>query len=226
MTSRSAFRVGGYLHNNDIMPQAFVDPQSPKQILRQQVLALRRQQPDKDLLSEVICGKVAALPQYRQADAVMSYVGVRSEVRTWPFLEQVLHQGKTLVVPYCVGQHLELFRLESMDELAQGYFGLWEPRTELRTSPDKQIDVTRIDLVMVPGIVFDRQGGRIGHGKGYYDRLLATVRPEACLVGVAFQCQIVPTVPLEPYDVSMDLVITETTVEQGRGPRGRRASDT
>jgi 5-formyltetrahydrofolate cyclo-ligase len=199
------------------MDETPFNPEALKQSLRRQTLALRRHQLAKDKLSQIICEKVAGLEEYRRAKVVMGYVGVRSEVRTRSFLARTLESGKVLVVPYCVGRELELFRLESMDELAQGYFGLLEPAAELRGREDKQIEVAQIDLVLVPGIAFDRQGGRIGHGKGYYDRLLYNVRPDTCLVGAAFECQMVAAVPMQPHDVFMDLVITEKAVEQGRG---------
>jgi 5-formyltetrahydrofolate cyclo-ligase len=208
-----------------MMNESDLDLQALKQNLRRQALDLRREQPAKDELSRLICEKFAALKQYCAAAVVMAYVGIRSEVRTRPFLLRALEQGKTLVVPYCVGQELGLFRLESLDELAEGYFGLWEPRPELRSRPDKQMEPSQLDLIMVPGVAFDRQGGRIGHGKGYYDRLLSRVRADACLVGVAFACQLVPAVPVQPYDVPMDLVITEQSIEQGRGRRQRPSHD-
>ncbi len=198
------------------------DPQSLKQTIRRDVLATRRRQHSKDEFSRIICGKLAALDEYHRAGVVMSYVDVRSEVRTRPFLPEILRRGKTLVVPYCVGPDLGLFRLENMDELAPGYFGLLEPLPDLRLRADKRIDPAQLDLVMVPGVAFDPHGGRIGHGKGYYDRLLPSLRPDACLVGLAFQCQIVPEVPMQPYDVAMDLVITEIAIRRGRGRSGPR----
>ena len=79
---------------------------------------------------------------------------------------------KRVVVPYCVGRRLELFRLTDMDELAEGTFTILEPRPELRERPERRVDVAEVDLVVVPGVAFDARGGRLGHGQGYYDRLL------------------------------------------------------
>lgn len=194
-----------------------------KQIFRQQALERRRQQSDPERLSHRVWETLWAREEYRRAGVVMSYVGVRQELRTRPFLPQIGQDGKTLVVPYCIEDRLGLFRLESLEELAQGYFGLWEPRPELRGDPERQVAPTALDLILVPGVAFDPQGGRLGHGRGYYDRLLAQVRPDAVLVGLAFECQIVPAVPCQTHDVAMDLVLTERTVYRGRG-RGGRAS--
>jgi 5-formyltetrahydrofolate cyclo-ligase len=201
------------------MSDATREPHGDKPTLRKQALARRRDLPEKDALSHLVWKKVVALEEYRRARAVMSYLGVRSEVRTRPFLPQVLEDGKILVVPYCVEERLGLFRLESLEELATGYFGLLEPLPELRGRQDKQCQAAQLDLVLVPGVAFDPQGGRLGHGKGYYDRLLSQVRQDAFLVGLAFECQIVPAVPTHPHDVAMDLVITESSIYRGRGRR-------
>lgn len=200
------------------------DPTQPllaqKQTLRQQTLLRRRQQPDKDRLSQAIGDTLRARPEYRRATAVMSYVGVRDEVRTLPALEAILAEGKTLAVPYCDGDRLGLFRLEDLGELVEGYFGLLEPPAELRGRSDRQLEVARLNLVLVPGVAFDRQGGRLGHGRGYYDRLLAQLPQETVTVGLAFECQLVPTVPTMAHDVALDLVITEQAVYRGRGRAG------
>jgi len=190
-----------------------------KQEIRRQAHANRRDQPDKDALSAVICDKFASLPAYASAETAMCYVDMRSEVRTRPFLREVLASGKRLVVPYCVGSELELFWLRDMEDLEVATFGILEPRADLRGVAERKIDAGQLDLVMVPGVAFDRRGARLGHGKGYYDRLLTRVRLDTPLVGIAFECQMFPEIPMATHDVFMDMVITETAVYQGRGRR-------
>ncbi len=185
--------------------------------IRKQANDNRRQQPDKERLSEAICARFASLPEYAAAGTVMFYVDVRSEVRTRQFLPTALAQGKRVVIPYCVADELELFRLESLDELAVATFGILEPKRDLRTLPQKRVEPEALDLVMVPGVAFDRQGGRTGHGKGYYDRVLERVRPDAPLIGIAFECQMFPEIPMLPHDIRMDKVITERAIYPGRG---------
>lgn len=121
-------------------------------------------------------------------------------------------QVRQLLVPYCQGDDLKLFRLRSMAELAPGSFGILEPVEHLRTVPDRQASIHEVDLVVAPGVAFDRQGGRLGHGRGYYDRLLAQARPDTILVGLAYERQIFPELPTLPTDVRMHKVITETNI--------------
>jgi 5-formyltetrahydrofolate cyclo-ligase len=190
---------------------------SGKAEIRKQADANRRQQPDKDRLSQAICQRFASLPEYAAARTVMFYVDVRSEVRTRQFLPTALAQGKRAVVPYCVAGELELFRLASLDELAVATFGILEPKPDLRTLPEKRVEPQELDLVMVPGVAFDRQGGRIGHGKGYFDRLLRRVRPDVPLIGIAFECQIFAEIPMLSHDIRMDKVVTERAIYVGPG---------
>jgi 5-formyltetrahydrofolate cyclo-ligase len=147
----------------------------------------------------------------------MCYVHVRDEVRTHRFLEAALGRDKRIVIPYCDGDDLRLFLLEEMNELAAGCFGLLEPDERLRSCGQKHVEPEELDLVMVPGVAFDKSGGRLGHGRGYYDRLLVDVRPDAPLVALAFECQLFPEIPMGPRDVYMDLVITEKGTYRGRG---------
>src|SRR4051812_2636204 len=158
------------------------------------------------------------LPEYAAARTVLFYVDVRSEVRTRHYLPTALTHGKKVVVPWCNDQgELELFHLESMDELAVGMYRILEPKPELRRLPAKQVEPRALDLVMVPGVAFDRTGARMGHGKGYYDKLLQHARPDAPLVALAFECQLFPEIPTAPHDVFMDKVITEKAVYPGKG---------
>jgi 5-formyltetrahydrofolate cyclo-ligase len=200
------------------MTPPLTDYQARKQALREQAHANRNAQPDKDELSKAICAKFMALPEYAAAATVLFYIDVRSEVRTRHTLPDALASGKRIIVPWCNDQgELELFHLTSMEELAVGMYKILEPRPELRRLPEKIAGPRDLDLVMVPGVAFDRRGGRMGHGKGYYDKLLQHARPETPLVALAFECQLFPEIPVAPHDIFMDKVITEAAVYEGRG---------
>lgn len=188
-----------------------------KELLRQQAHANRQALANKDELSEIICQRFAELPEYQAAQTVMFYVDVRAEVRTRHYLPTALEHGKRIVVPYCVDGELELFHLEDMQELAVGMYKILEPRPELRELPRKRIDVAELDLIMVPGVAFDRSGARMGHGFGYYDKLLEHARADTPLVALAFECQLFEEIPTQAHDVFMDKIITEATVYPGKG---------
>jgi 5-formyltetrahydrofolate cyclo-ligase len=196
------------------------DFQQRKKSIREQAHANRNGLPDKDERSRTIGERLVALPEYLRAHTVMYYVDVRSEVRTRHYLPTALQHDKRIVVPYCVEGELELFLLKSMDELAIGMYRILEPRAELRSLPDKRVSVDELDLIIVPGVAFDRNGGRMGHGFGYYDKLLQHARPDTPLVALAFECQLFPEIPAEAHDVFMDKIISETNVFTGKGRRG------
>jgi 5-formyltetrahydrofolate cyclo-ligase len=154
----------------------------------------------------------------------MWYIDCRSELRTRHALPEALKCGKRVVVPYCTvdaaGQNkLGLWWLASMDELVVGKWKILEPPRERWGEPGKEVAPEELDLVMVPGVGFSRQGGRMGNGQGYYDRLLTTVRPACPLVGLCYESQLFDDLVVGPHDVFMDKVVTEQAVYAGKGRR-------
>lgn len=189
--------------------------------IRQAAHAARKAQADKDAVSQQITDRVMELAEYQQASAVMWYVDVRDEARTRHALPQALASSRRIIVPYCVDGELELFHLESMDELELGMYRILEPREDLRSVASKRVDVASLDLILVPGVAFDARGGRTGHGKGYYDKLLENAKPETPLVALAFECQMFDEIPMQTHDIFMDKVVTEARVYDGIGRTGR-----
>lgn len=201
---------------NDVFGEAEL-----KQRIRTQAHAARRAQKNKDELSRRIVARFNDLQEYKTARTVMYYVDIRAEVRTRQALPDALASRKRIIVPWCNDDgELELFHLESMGELEIGMYSILEPRAELRARKDKHVAPQDLDLVMVPGVAFDRRGGRTGHGKGYYDKLLAQARPEILFVALAFECQLFDEIPMQPHDVFMDKIITESAVYEGVGGTG------
>jgi len=183
-----------------------------KQQMRIAALAQRAKQPDAERLSRQIFEQLVALPEYARARTLMFYLDIRHEVRTRWFVPTAWNEGNRVVVPCCEDGEIELFRLDRFDELLPRTMGVLEPKPELRSQPDKMIEPSQLDFIVVPGLAFDRRGGRLGYGKGYYDRLLHQVRPDAAKVAVCFECQLFPEIPLLPHDIRMDLVVTEKAV--------------
>lgn len=188
-----------------------------KTAIRKQAHENRRSQTEKDSVSKKIVNRFIELPEYQAAHTIMFYVDVRDEVRTRQALPAAVASGKRIIVPYCVNGELELFWLENMEELELGMYRILEPKHELRSVESKRLQPTDLDLVMVPGVAFDRTGGRTGHGKGYYDKLLQHARLDAPLIALAFECQMFESIPVESHDIYMDKIVTEDAVYTGKG---------
>ena len=137
------------------------------------------------------------LPEFIRAQSVLLYWSMPSEVGTHAFLER-WYGRKKLYLPKVAGQQLEI-REYIPGNLEEGYRGIMEPSADAPAAES-------VDLVIVPGMAFDAQGGRLGRGGGFYDRLLPSL---ACpKVGVCRTGQLVEEVPLQPWDQKVDIVIT------------------
>lgn len=180
-----------------------------KRELRREMRERRQRFAARDAASSLIGTRLLQLPELTRASTVMTYVSVGTEVATRDLLSRLASLGKTLFIPYCRDMHLQLFRLRSVEELVPGTLGIPEPPPELQADPERQGRPEEIDLVLIPGLAFDRYGNRLGQGKGYYDRFLRLLRPTALKLGLAFDCQIVEDLPRTPRDVPVDAVLTE-----------------
>ncbi len=150
--------------------------------------------------SERIMQLLASDTHFLAAKTVLLYHSLSDEVNTHQFIEEWCLK-KQLLLPVVVGEELELRLFQNMNELKIGSFGIAEPTGPLFT------DYAKIDFVAVPGMAFDRNGHRLGRGKGYYDRLLPKLT-NAYKAGICFPYQVVDEVPVEPTDITMDGIIT------------------
>lgn len=191
-------------------------------MMRRRAYDMRNAQVDKDPISALITDQIVRLPSYQKATTVMWYLHCRSEVRTLACVKAELEQGIQVVVPYCTVdqqgvKQLGLWHLTDFDELVPGTWGILEPPKHRWQESEKKVAPEALDLVLVPGVAFTGDGGRLGNGLGYYDALLAKVRHDAVLIGVGFQCQLFDTVPMARHDVYLDFIITEQQCYKGIG---------
>ena len=107
--------------------------------------------------------------------------------------------------------------MESLEEMVVGKWDILEPPKERWGEPGKEVAPEDLDLIMVPGVGFDRQGGRMGNGQGYYDRLMDKVRADCALIALCYESQLFDEILVAPHDVYMDKVITEKTIYEGKG---------
>ena len=140
--------------------------------------------------------------EIRAAKTICTYVSTSEEVDTIRIILAFIKKAKRVVVPKVKHDELVLYRIDSLDDFVPGSFGVLEPKAVCQ-----QVSVSIIDVFIVPGITFDKKGYRLGWGKGYYDRLLATVSVPK--IGLAYAFQIVPRLDHATYDIPMDTVITE-----------------
>ncbi len=158
--------------------------------------------------SRAACENLRTLPEFDRAPALLIYLAsIDNELDTRPFVDALLTEGRTVLVPVTLkGRRLEWSRLEALSEVEPGRFGVLEPPPRFRrpVAPPPEA------LAVVPGLVFARDGFRIGYGGGYYDRFLAGF--PGTKAGVAYDFQIADLVPVEDHDIPMDVVVTDRAV--------------
>lgn len=149
------------------------------------------------------------LLEFKEATLISFYISFRSEVQTHEMIKEALRLDKRVVVPIVEREKiLSLSELKDFDnELEIGKFGILEPNLKYR----REVNLSEVELVIVPGIVFDKNGNRIGYGGGYYDNLLSRMK---CVpfIGLAYELQIVPQVSAEEYDIPAHKIITEERI--------------
>ncbi len=152
--------------------------------------------------SETVMRSVEHLPEFQRARVVLLYWSMADEVQTHAFVER-WYRAKTLLLPCVDGDDLVLRQYTGPECMVAGeQFGIGEPTGE------EWKDLGAVELIVVPGVAFDKQNNRMGRGRGFYDRLLKST-PNAVKVGVAYDFQMLDTIPVEPHDVKMNRVITE-----------------
>jgi 5-formyltetrahydrofolate cyclo-ligase len=159
--------------------------------------------------SSLIKEQLFGLKEFQGARTILFYVSYGSEVATHEMIRACLARRKKVVVPCTDTKNNLLFlsELRQWDDLGVGAYHIQEPLVECRC----EVPLDSMDLIIVPGIAFDCAGHRIGHGMGYYDRLLSE-SIKAMKIGLAFELQLVENIPAEHHDVSVDVIITEKRI--------------
>lgn len=162
--------------------------------------------------SERISSRLLAADVVQSSNSIFIYVSFRSEVETVALIRRLIGMGKRVSVPLTrvAEKRLDIVVLEDPDrDLAPGYCAIPEPTPAVAAA--NTIAPEALDLIILPGSVFDERGGRLGYGGGYYDRLLAMV-PNAARYGLAFELQVVKRLTLQPHDQLVDAIVTEKRI--------------
>lgn len=196
--------------------------------VRKMVLTLLKKQEESERIakSKVIEEELFSLPEFIQARCVMFYVSYDGEVETGAMIKRARQMGKKVAVPVIratKGKEKQLtasLLTNGDNKLSPGYYGILQPKeedmVEISLDPSSKRDrkayplgLDDIDLVVVPGVAFDRDGNRVGRGKGYYDKFLKSLREKGIpAVGIAFDFQVVDHIPTLSHDLPVEKLIT------------------
>ncbi|MGH8058795.1 MAG: 5-formyltetrahydrofolate cyclo-ligase [Candidatus Entotheonellia bacterium] len=206
--------------------------QARKRQIRRSMLALRRELSEAERIARSgrVAEQLTGLPCYQRARVILWYMAFENEVLTAGLIQQAIAAGKWAVLPLVQAdrRQLELYEIRDVErDVAPGYRGIPEPRPE-RCRP---VVAAELELVLVPGVAFDAQGGRLGFGAGFYDRLLAGLPRDIPKLGMAFDFQVLPQLPRQPHDMTLDGIVMERRViccgrldgEEGAGITARLA---
>lgn len=177
-------------------------------VAARRLIRQRRQLATLDVTCAVsmkLLAQVCGIAAWRQARCPCIYISLANEAPTQALLDACFANGTKVVVPRVNGDMLALHEIARETELIPGQFGILEPAKDAPLCSPSEVD-----CVIVPGVAFDGTGARLGYGKGFYDKLLAPI-PQTPRIGLAFDWQILPSVPLESHDLRMHWVVTPTT---------------
>lgn len=152
--------------------------------------------------ASAIIHRLKAHPQVHLARTLLIYSALPDEIPTQQLIDDFLREGKTVLLPRVISDtQMELRRYTEATDLQQGAFGIMEPSGELFT------DFGQIDVAIIPGVAFDKEGHRLGRGKGYYDRFLPLLR-NTYMIGVCYPSRLLEHIPTDEHDISMDEIIS------------------
>jgi len=174
-----------------------------KEILRKLNIQAREKALKK---SHIIKEKLFSLPEFKKSKFVMLYASKSNEVNTEDIINEALKMGKRVALPRCTSQRGIVPKeiRNTHTDLEKGIYGIRQPRKYQRN-----LEPRKINLVVVPGVAFDKKNRRLGRGKGYYDRFLKKLPRDKISVGLAFDFQIVQNLPEDSHDIPVSKVITD-----------------
>jgi 5-formyltetrahydrofolate cyclo-ligase len=185
-----------------------------KDTLRRQILADRKILPEaeRQAKQQQIFLRLLSVPGVQTAQTILLYLDFRGEVETSEILAWGWQTGKTMAVPLTLKESRRIIpvQIRSHADIQPGSYGIREPKPEI--AEKGTLPAPTIDIVIVPGVAFDRRGVRLGYGGGYYDRFLPMLRSDTVKIGLAFELQMVERVPVEEHDVRLNYVVTEQRI--------------
>ncbi|WMM23732.1 5-formyltetrahydrofolate cyclo-ligase [Tissierella sp. MB52-C2] len=183
-----------------------------KKTLRKEILGKRSELSREEIIkySNIISNEIYEMDLYKNAKRIMCFVSNGTEVETHPLIEQAIKDGKSIVVPITISETKELLVSDvySLSELEVGDYDIEVPKKKFT----RIVDPNTIDLILVPGVAFAKDGYRVGYGGGYYDRFLSKLLNPTPTIAIGFDLQIVDKVPTDKYDLPVDMIVTEKRI--------------
>ncbi len=170
--------------------------------LRKQFRSLRISVMNKDSKAVDALKNLTSLPEWKNAKQVLLYSSIGAELATSPLFARDITVNKKVLLPVTLNLNGEMGVGLWSSQLPKGNFNIPEP------TPIENYDISQIDIILIPGIAFDKSGGRLGQGKGFYDRFLA--QTNSLRMGYCFEAQLTQNIPMDPHDLFMDYIITES----------------
>ena len=181
-----------------------------KELIRMKHLQLRNSLSKQEAgrKSAEISKKLFSLPEFEESKVVMFYVSFENEVATPNMIEKALELGKKVCVPISKPKEKGVVAgfIKSLSDLEKKPNGLMEPKKVVVCDPKE------IDLIVVPGVVFDKEGYRIGYGGGFYDKLIRQVPRKTKAIGLCFEQNVEKRLPRQSHDAKMNKIVTEERV--------------
>lgn len=187
-----------------------MDPQEVKVRLRQELKSSRESvgATQREAAAIAAEAKIVHLPEWQNAKVVCLYASFQGELPTTQLLQNLLNSEKRCVLPKVNSEgQPELYEIKIFQDLELSSLEILEPKINC-----PRINPTQIDFFLVPGIGFDRRGNRLGHGAGFYDRLLAQASPTAYFLGYGYDFQVVDAIPHEAHDIVMHAMATPSQI--------------
>ncbi|MDU7241508.1 5-formyltetrahydrofolate cyclo-ligase [Clostridium sp.] len=180
-----------------------------KKILRNKILEIRDSlnNNEKELMDNKIFNELINTDLYKRAINIFIYISFSNEINTRNIIEKAFEDKKNVFIPkvYKDDKLMKAVKLNSIDELKKNSMGILEPIDD-----SNYIEKENIDLIVVPGVVFDKECNRVGYGGGYYDRYLKDIKSKENKIALAYDLQIVDKIESEVHDIKVDYIITNT----------------
>ena len=192
-----------------------MDILSQKKELRKEAKLYRKSLSKDDRLdkSNTIISNLKALKEFQKAEVILMYASLPDEVETISLIRELIEEGKkSICCPVTQGDEMEFYKISSVEDLKEGNFHVLEPEPLKERRLELQKDV--VYCMLMPGLMFDKKGNRLGYGKGYYDKYLAKMPGNVNLITIAlsYDAMVRDLIPAEGTDWRADYIVTETGI--------------